>query len=82
MIRMLVKVWRNLHPLMLPVGMHNGAASLENGLVVPQQFNVELAYDPTVQLQVFPQTMQTYVHKNPYPNVQSANIQTIPKVRK
>lgn len=49
-IQVLVKMWRKLHPLTLLVGMQNGAANLENGLIVPQKFNIELACDPTIIL--------------------------------
>ena len=33
----LVKVWRHWNPCALPVGMANGAATVENGVAVPQK---------------------------------------------
>ena len=54
--------WRNLNPNTLPVGIQNGAATLENSMAAPQKIK-HRPYDPEiVLLDKYPREMETNVH--------------------
>ena len=43
-------MWRKRNPLTLVVGMQTGAATVENGMEVPQEVKIERPYDPVIAL--------------------------------
>ena len=47
---MLVRLWRKRYPLTLLMGMQTSAATLENGMEVPQKLKIELAYNTAIAL--------------------------------
>ena len=47
---MLARMWRNVNPLALLVGMQTGAAALENSVEVAQKLKIDLPYDPAIAL--------------------------------
>lgn len=46
-LHLLARVWRNCR---LVVGMSNGAATMENGVAVPQKTKNRLSHDPVIRL--------------------------------
>ena len=45
-----MRMWRKGNPLTLLMGMQTGAATLENGVEIPQNVKIELPYDPAITL--------------------------------
>jgi len=45
-----MRIWRKGNPLTLFLGMQTSAATLENGMEVPQNLKIELPYDPAIIL--------------------------------
>ena len=56
-------MWSNWNSHSWLVGMQNGAATLEDSLVVSYKTKYTLTYDPEIMLLgIYPKEMKTYVH--------------------
>ena len=52
-------MWRKRKTCALLVGMQIGAATVENGMEVPQKLKIEIPYDPVIPLPgIYPKNMK------------------------
>ena len=48
--QVLLRIWRKGNPNALLMGIHTGAATVENSMEFPQKLKVELPFDPVIPL--------------------------------
>ena len=72
----------NLKPVSTAGGnVKNGAATVEDSLMIPQQVNIELLSDPAILLlDIYPRELRTGVHTKTVHNVYSSIIHNSQKV--
>ena len=67
--------------LFLMAGLWSSAATLKNGLEIPQKLNINLSYWPAIPiLGIYPKELKICLHKNLYRNVQISTIHNWLKV--
>ena len=76
-------MWRKENHLTLFMGMQASTATLENSVEDPQDFKIELPYNPAIALlSVYPQNAKTLIQRDPWTSMFIAALSTIAKMWK
>ena len=77
---MLARLWRKGNPSALLVGVHTGAATVENSKEFPQKSKVELPFDPVIPLLgIYPKNPKTSIQNKLFTPMFIATLFTIVK---